>query len=137
MGFGFDVAPMKVTFYEPEFDFFKNSPNGEVGRNMDKKMGRPIFLAAKRDVGVDTGNLLRSMYMIHERKGAWQQIRIGARDKIALIHHEGSRAHNISARPPEMLRFSSRGRMVYTRHVRHPGTRANRFLSDNLYLAYV
>ena len=34
----------------------------------------------------------------------------------------------------EVLRFSSRGRIVYTRVVRHPGTKPNKYLADNLYL---
>lgn len=117
-------------------DTFLNSPRGEVGRELVKR-GRLIVRAAKRDVGVDTGKLRESIYMIHSRVGAYQQIWIGSDSDIALMHHEGTRPHAINARGPQMMRFSSQGRMVYTRHVNHPGTRPNNFLSDNLRLAYL
>lgn len=51
----------------------------------------------------------------------------------ALIHHEGSRPHVIMPRTATMLRFVGRtGEVVFTRRVNHPGTRPNRYLSDNL-----
>jgi hypothetical protein len=68
--------------------------------------------------------------------GRFQQLRIGSDNEIALLHHNGSRPHAISARGPQVMRFSNRGRMVYSRQVAHPGTKPNRYLSDNLYLAY-
>jgi hypothetical protein len=126
-----------LDFNSAEFEHFKNSPSGEIGQNLVKKVGRPILIAAKRDVGVDTGALRESIYMIHERVGAFQQIRIGSDSDIALLHHEGTRPHLIRADSPQILRFSSRGRVVYSRDVMHPGTRPNPYLSGNLYLAYV
>jgi hypothetical protein len=126
-----------LNFYNAEFDQFKNSPRGEIGQNLVKKVGRPILIAAKRDVGVDTGALRESIYMIHERVGSFQQIRIGSDSDIALLHHNGTRPHMIRADDPQILRFSSRGRVHYSREVMHPGTRPNPYLSGNLYLAYV
>lgn len=136
MTFSFGIQVSKVKFYEPAFDQFKNAPRGEIGVNLEKKIGRPIVIAAKRQVGKDTNKLRDSIYLIHERVGMYQQIRIGSDDNIALIHHEGARPHEIRARQAQMLRFSSKGRMVYARSVQHPGTKPNRYLSDNLYLAY-
>lgn len=119
-----------------QLDFFLNDPSGDVGKELARR-GRAILLASKRQVGKDTGELERSIHMLHQRVGGIQQLWIGSDNKIALIHHEGSRPHAIEARGIDMLRFSSRGRMVYTRAVMHPGTKPNHYLSDNLSLAYV
>ena len=132
----FDLRIDEIDFSGPAFDHFLNDPRGEIGQHL-KPRAVAIKLAAERQVGVDTAKLLKSIYMIHERVGAYQQFRIGSDNEIALIHHEGSRPHEIAAREPNVIRFSSKGRVVYTHSVMHPGTRANRYLSDNLSLAYV
>ncbi len=137
MSFGFALSGPGLTFYQPAFEQFLNATSGEIGVNFEKKIGRPIYMAARRDVGVDTGRLRNSIYMIHSRGAGFQEIRIGAADSIALLHHNGSRPHEIDARGLHVMRFSSRGRQVYSRVVHHPGTRANPFLAKNLYLAYV
>lgn len=133
----FNFSQSQVNFYDAEFDFFKNSPKGEIGIALRRNVGNRIVLAAKRDVGVDTGTLRETIKLIHERVGQYQELRIGSDSKIALLHHNGTRAHEIHARNTEFLRFSSRGRVVYTRSVRHPGTKPNPYLAKNLYLAYV
>jgi hypothetical protein len=134
--FTFNVAAPDVRLNRREMDTFLNSPRGEVGREL-KKIGFRIQIAAKGQVGKDTGDLMRSIVVIHERIGLYQQIRIGSDNEIAFIHHEGTRPHTITARGDKPLRFSSNGRMVYTRSVNHPGTLPNRYLSDNLKLAYI
>lgn len=57
---------------------------------------------------------------------------VGSDDEIALIHHEGTPPHTITARRRPMLAFYSAkaGRVVRVRSVRHPGTRPNRYLAD-------
>jgi hypothetical protein len=62
---------------------------------------------------------------------------VGSEDPIAYLHHEGTRPHVIVPRTAPMLVFWSNraGRVVYARKVLHPGTRPNRFLTDNLHLA--
>lgn len=136
----FDIAfthgNSPVTFYDPAWDIFKNDPQGEIGRNFHNT-GRRIVVAAKIQVGKDTGDLMRSIDMVHSRVGAYQEIWVGSENDIALIHHDGTRPHAITARNAQYLRFSQRGRIVYTRSVLHPGTKPNKYLSDNLYLAYV
>ena len=134
--FSFTLSTTNLRLNRREMDSFLNSPRGEVGREM-KKIGFRIQLAAKAQVGKDTGDLMRSIGMIHERIGLFQQVHIGSNDEIAYIHHEGTRPHTISARNGKALRFSNNGRMVYTRSVNHPGTLPNRYLSDNLKLAYI
>lgn len=121
---------------DKNLDTFLNSPQGDVGTYL-KERGRAIVLASKRQVGKDTRELERSIYMIHQRVSGLQQVWIGSDNNIALIHHEGTRPHAIVARNAEFLRFRVSGRMVYTRKVMHPGTPANNYLSDNLYLAYI
>jgi len=115
----------------PVLDKYLNDPSGAVGQYM-KKRGKLVVMAAKRQVGVDTGRLRASIKMIHSRGGGGQFLKIGSNNKIALLHHEGSRPHQIRPRNARMLRFSAGGRMIYTHKVNHPGTRPNRYLSDNL-----
>jgi hypothetical protein len=54
---------------------------------------------------------------------------------LAIIHHEGSRPHQIMPRRAVILRFMRpQGGIVFAQRVRHPGTRPNRYLTDNLHL---
>lgn len=57
---------------------------------------------------------------------------VGSDDDIALIHHEGTPPHTITARRrPNLVFYSGRaGRVIRVRSVRHPGTRPNRYLAD-------
>lgn len=132
--FDFSFESQSVIIYKPELDFFLNNPRGQVGGYV-KRRGRIIVIAAKRQVGVDTGMLKESIHMLHLRDGVGQYVWIGSDNEIAYLHHEGSRPHVIVPRNQQILRFSAGGRMVYTHLVHHPGTRPNRYLSDNLILA--
>lgn len=125
-----------VKIYEPELDHYLNAPDGEVGKYLAAR-GRAMVIAAKRQVGVDTGELRESIHMIHERVGRTQQLWIGSTVGHALEHHEGTRPHVITPNTQPMLRFSSGGRVIYTRRVLHPGTRPNHYLSDQLVLVRV
>lgn len=64
-------------------------------------------------------------------------VRVGSAHPIALIHHNGTRPHIIRPRKAKMLRFYSQkgGAFVFRSVVHHPGTRPNRYLTDNLHLA--
>lgn len=138
--------PPPITFEFSEFEWIPdtnafnrltNSPNGMVGVDL-RRRGRRVLMAAKRQVGKDTRALERSLNMTHNRlgvSGIGQEVWVGSDNEIALLHHEGSRPHEITARNSPVLRFSSRGRIVHARTVQHPGTQPNRYLSDNLYLA--
>lgn len=124
----------KVIFREPVIDRLLNSPSGKVGRYLKKK-GSLIRAAAKRQVGVDTGALRASIHMRHFRDPRGQYIKIGSSLPHARMHHEGTRPHLIKPKNPGgVLRFQTRGQLVITHLVRHPGTRPNRYLSDNLRL---
>lgn len=122
-----------VVFRRGPLDNLLNSPSGEVGRYLAKR-GTRILVAAKNQVGVKTGRLKASINMRQYRSVGGQSLKIGSPLNYALIHHEGTRPHIITPDTAEVLRFSSRGRIVYTRVVRHPGTKPNKYLADNLYL---
>lgn len=121
----------------PVLDEFLNSPTGQVGTWLSGR-GRRVVIAAKAQVGVDTGELRQSIGMSHYRGPSGQYLRIGSNNGIALLHHQGSRPHVIEARDRhQVMRFSAGGRTIYTRRVMHPGTRPNRYLSDNLRLVLI
>ena len=93
-----------------------------------------MMAASKVQVGVDSGALRRSIGMIHSRGMLGQTLKIGSPLNYALVHHEGSRPHIITPRDAGILRFSAGGRMIYTHKVEHPGTKPNRYLSDQLWM---
>lgn len=61
-------------------------------------------------------------------------VTVGSEDPIALIHHEGTEPHTITARNAPMLVFWSEraGAVISVRQVQHPGTQPNRFLTEAL-----
>lgn len=122
-----------VVIRKVELDFMLNNPSGDVGRYLAKK-GRIVQAAAKAQVGVRTGALRSSIHMRHLRDSRGQYLKIGSELNYALLHHEGSRPHLIVAKRATVLRFVNRGRVVYAHSVMHPGTKANRYLTDNLKL---
>lgn len=117
------------------WDLFFENPAGRVGRYLDRK-GKKITAAARAQVGVRTGNLRSSIHMRHFRDSRGQYVRIGSPLSYAKMHHEGTPPHLIVPTRGEKLRFVSKGVLVYTHLVRHPGTRPNRFLTDNLKLIH-
>ena len=122
-----------VKFRKAELDFLLNNPSGSVGRYLAKK-GRMITVAAKAQAGVRTGALRSSIHMRHLRDSRGQYVKIGSRLNYALAHHEGTKPHIIAANRARVLRFVSKGRVVYAHAVLHPGTKPNRYLTDNLRL---
>jgi hypothetical protein len=134
--FGFSYVFRKVILYPAALDFYLNNPHGEVGKFLREK-GKKIVVAARRQVGVRTGLLRASIRMNHLRDGRSQYLWIGSSVRHALLHHEGTRPHVIVPREAPILRFMSGSRIIYTRHVNHPGTRPNKYLSDQLYLVKI
>lgn len=123
------VDSFKLTLNSKQLDFALNNPQGIVGKEF-KRRGVRATLAARRQVGVDTGRLRSSIRMRHYRVGRYQVIEIVARSPYALAHHRGTRPHLIRAKDQQMLRFRKGGRIIYTRQVMHPGTKANKYLTD-------
>lgn len=66
--------------------------------------------------------------------GGMPRVVVGSGHPIALIHHEGTRPHLIRPRYKKVLRFPGHSRTgwVFAKLVRHPGTKPNRYLTDNL-----
>ena len=122
-----------VTIRKTELDFMLNNPSGDVGKYLAKK-GRIVQAAAKAQVGVRSGALRSSIHMRHLRDSRGQFVKIGSSLNYALLHHEGTKPHIIVPDRATVLRFVSRGRVVYAHAVMHPGTKANRYLTDNLKL---
>ena len=135
-GIGFSYSFSNVVLYRKELDTMLNSPQGEVGKYL-RKRGALIVAAAKRQVGVDTGALRNSIKSIHLRDSRSQYLWIGSNENHALMHHEGTKPHTIVPREAPILRFTSGSRIIYSREVQHPGTRPNRYLSDQLYLVKI
>lgn len=124
----------KVVIRKAEYEFFFNEPSGKIGRHLAAK-GNLIVTAAKKQVGVRTEALRNSIHMRHSRDIRGQYVRIGSSLNYALVHHEGSKPHMIRADSAQVLRFVSRGKIMYAHSVMHPGTEPNRYLTDNLGIA--
>lgn len=129
----FSYAFKGVVFYPGALEFYLNNPYGDVGLYL-KKRGRLIVAAARRQVGVETGRLRESIRFTHLRDARSQYLWIGSELPYALMHHEGTAPHTIVPRTAPILRFTSGSRIVYTRHVEHPGTKPNRYLTDQIHL---
>lgn len=127
-----------VVRFEPNragMDYTLKNVSGTTGMFLRAGATR-VVAAAKAQVGVRTGALQSSIKYHQERTSYGQMVKIGSSLPYALPHHEGTRPHRISGRDGGMLRFSSRGRIVYARSVMHPGTRPNKYLADNLALVF-
>jgi hypothetical protein len=125
----------RVVIHRGPFDRFFNQETGEVGRYL-KVRGKLVESAAKRQVGVRTGALRASIHMRHSRDPRGQYVTVGSSLPYALMHHQGTRPHMIFPNGPHKLVFMSRGRLIFANAVAHPGTKANRYLSDNLRLVF-
>lgn len=123
----------KVTFYEPAIRKLLKSPDGAVGRYLRRK-GKLIQAAAKRQVGVRTGALRSSIHMRHGRDVRGQYVMVGSKLPYAKMHHEGTQPHMIFPTRASILKFTKRGQVIYAHAVAHPGTKANKYLTDNLRL---
>lgn len=129
-------------------------PEGPVARDMIR-LAQAVKTEAKRRVGVARPDPVPNRRRPQRRPGTLRDsivtratsergefvMVVGSGDKIALMHHEGTPAHDIYPRTGRnragRLVFYSRkaGRIVYMPHgkpVHHPGTHPNRYLTDTL-----
>jgi len=123
-----------ITWNMSGLDYLLKNPLGPVGRSLSKR-GLRVASAAKRQVGVDTGALRRSISMSHKRDVRGQFVKVGSPLNYALMHHQGTKPHIITPNRSQYLVFNKGSRVIYATSVRHPGTKPNRYLTDNLYLA--
>ena len=122
---------MKFVLRKLAFEQYTNDPKGDIGNYLRKRAIKLQGLA-RRQVGVKTGALKKSINYRVVRDGKGLVATVGSNNRIALMHHNGTKAHIIRPRRAQTLRFYSRGRIVYSKLVFHPGTRPNRYLTDNL-----
>jgi hypothetical protein len=122
---------VRVRFYETRLDRLLNSPDGEVGRYLSK-VGDDVRTVARIRVGVRT-NLLRStIHKRHSRDPRGQYLLIGNDASYAYYHHEGTKPRIINTKSAKVLRFVSRGKVMFAHQVLHKGNRPNRYLLDAL-----
>lgn len=114
-------------------DYTLKAAEGVTGRYL-KKQAMKVRMAAQAQVGMRSGALKLSINVSQERTTTGQIVRIGSTLPYALAHHEGTKPHMIVGRNGGMLRFTASSRVVYSRAVLHPGTKPNKYLSDNLWL---
>jgi hypothetical protein len=124
------IVSSKLILNHPKLNAELKGPTGGLWKWLDKR-GDKVVHAAKRQVGVQTGQLRASIHMRHTSDARGQNLWIGSEVKYGYLHHEGTRSHIIAPKNGGVLVLRS-GRAVRGA-VRHPGTKPNRFLSSNLY----
>lgn len=129
--YDFSIKYKRLKIYDSILYTELHLPTGVVWNHF-KNRGLYALREAKKDVGVKTGALRKSIYYRHTPAPYGQKITIGATKNYALAHHEGTRPHQIHAKNGGVLVFARRGRVIRTPMVNHPGTRPNKFLSRQL-----
>ena len=107
------------------------STKGMVGKDMHDRGARGVGYAAMQ-VGYRTGQLQRSIKYKVSRDLQGVSVMVGSSHRRAYLHHYGSKPHPILARNVRYLRFRQNGRIRFAKRVYHPGTRPNKYLTDNL-----
>ena len=126
----------RVRIYDHKLREFLNTPNSGDSKDLWKYMERAKEAAlrgAKAQVGVKTGALRKNIRATHLGNYTGQYVTMWADKPYALAHHEGTRPHLI--RPMAVdgkLIFRKGSRVIMTSLVRHPGTKPNRYLSDQI-----
>ena len=110
---------------------FTASPRSPIYRDVNSR-GRRLEFLAKNQVGVRTTRLRESMTSRTTVDARGIVNTTGSNNKIALLHHQGSKPHPIYPKRAKTLRFVQNGRVRYAQRVYHPGTKPNKYLTDNL-----
>ena len=127
------MVTSKLVLNRLAIDHMLKQPTGEVGRYMFA-IGKRMQAGARVQVGKRTGRLALSIKVSQSRSATGQEMTVGSSLSHALLVHRGTRPHFIVGRAGGTLRFTSRGRVVHSRAVVHPGTRPNKYLSSQLYM---
>ena len=110
---------------------FVLGPDEDVGKEMWKR-GIKVYAGAVLQVGVDTGRMRDRIRIDRGFDSYGSYVEIVSDDPITMMHHEGTRPHTIVPNQHKAMRFVKGGQAVFAHKVLHPGTRPNRFLTDNL-----
>lgn len=108
------------------------SRDGELGRYMLRR-AQVVQEAARVQCPKRTGKLSESIVKRFTEESGRLGVTIIAAQPYAFWVHEGTKAHVILPRRAKALRWFVDGQPVFARRVNHPGTKPNKFLSDNLY----
>ncbi len=127
---------MTVIFIENKagMEYLLRSQNGPVGKDL-RRRGLRVMAGAKAQVGVRTGALRASIHMRHMADTRGQYVRVGSNLNYARLHHDGTSPHIIKPNRKQVLKFATKGQIIFAHVVKHPGTKPNRYLTDNLRLA--
>lgn len=120
-----------VTIDPVQLASLMRSRQGPAAR-MLMEAGQIVKRGARRRVGVASGALRDRIVVRLVSDGSnGLAVVIIAETDYSLMHHEGTVPHRIEGRP--YLAFEpTPGQVVIVRHVDHPGTAPNRFLTDSL-----
>ncbi len=127
---------MTVIFIENRagMEYLLRSQNGPVGKDL-RRRGLRVMAGARAQVGVRTGALRASIHMRHMADTRGQYVRVGSNLNYARLHHDGTSPHIIKPNRKQVLKFATKGQIIFAHVVKHPGTKPNRYLTDNLRLA--
>jgi hypothetical protein len=134
MSFDFKFTTTRLNIYDTKLRTELNTSSGDMWKWFERKL-KPLMLSdARRMVGVRTGALRQNIRWYHLGNFTGQYFGLRADLPYALLHHEGSKPHQIFAKNPGgVLVFAGRNKtIVHTPSVNHPGTRPNPYLSRTL-----
>jgi hypothetical protein len=139
-----NISTYKVKIVPGVINYILKDTKGPTGVELykrAKRMARHAKNQAPMGSGPTAGRLKRSIKVYrHQRYTKGQTIRIGTSVPYAKYVHEGTRPHIITPnRADGALVFVPKGgtRVVITKKVNHPGSRPNRFLTDNVKYIYL
>lgn len=121
------VIRTRLSLDRQAINLLLTGPTGPVLRFL-RDVTREVRNRAVLRCPVDTGNLRNSIYERVEVSRIRILALVGSDVDYAAYVHEGTRAHWIRARAGHVLRFKIGNEVVFTRLVRHPGTKAQPFL---------
>ena len=99
---------------------------GRLDREM-RSVGRSIVRGYRRRTR--SRRLARAVRL---EKDAYGHYRVIVPARWAVFEEEDTRAHLITPKKKKVLRFDSGGQRVFTRVVRHPGTRGSHALRESV-----
>jgi hypothetical protein len=125
---------MTVKLLPGEPDRWLTDPDGDVARDLERRLGR-MQVAARGYVRVRSGGLLstiRKRIRFSKRALTGELLAGGGKVKHALVEELGSVPHEIRPNRRKALRFMAGGQVVFRRRVWHPGTTGSHYLERSL-----
>jgi hypothetical protein len=123
-----------VKIYDEKLRSYLNTSSGDLWKWLEIK-GNLAVAGAKAQVGVKTGALRNSIHKRHLGNFTGQYLWIGSNLPYAYLHHEGTLPHVIkpsAGRANKPLVFRKGTVLIHTSIVRHPGTKPNPYLRNQL-----